>query len=46
VDATLPGANIEPTGDELSADAKALTLDRLDVKRIDDGWDATVVVDI
>lgn len=42
----LEGEAIDPTRHELSADVKAVTLHRLDVRQTDDGWKATVVLDI
>ena len=46
VDGTLEGEAIDPSRHELSADVKAVTLHRLDVRRTNGGWEATVVLDI
>jgi SHS2 domain-containing protein len=46
VDGGLQGEPIDPTRHELSADVKAVTLHRLDVRQINGGWEATVVLDI
>lgn len=46
VEATLEGEPIDPSRHELSADVKAVTLHRLNVRRTKGGWEATVVLDI
>ncbi|HEX7408994.1 MAG TPA: archease [Candidatus Binatia bacterium] len=46
VDATLEGERIDPIRHELSADVKAVTLHRLDMRRTNGGWEATVVLDV
>jgi SHS2 domain-containing protein len=46
VEALLEGEAIDPSRHELSADVKAVTVHRLDVRRTDSGWQATVVLDI
>jgi len=46
VDAAVEGEAIEPSRHQLSADIKAVTLHRLNVQRADNGWEATVVLDI
>ncbi len=42
----LEGEAIDSTRHELSADVKAVTLHRLDVRQTDGGWEATIVLDI
>ena len=46
VDAVAEGEAIDPTRHHLSGDVKAVTMHRLRVVHIDDGWQATVVLDI
>ncbi len=46
VEATLEGEPIDPSRHELSADVKAVTLHRLNVRRTKGGWEATVVLDV
>jgi SHS2 domain-containing protein len=46
VEATGEGEAINASRHRLSGDVKAVTLHRLDVRRTDSGWDATVVLDI
>ncbi len=46
VDGTVEGEAIDPSRHRLSADVKAVTLHRLDVRRVDGGWEATVVLDV
>ena len=46
VDATADGEAIDPSRHLLSGDVKAVTLHRLNVQRADNGWEATVVLDI
>jgi SHS2 domain-containing protein len=46
VDATAEGEAIDPSRHLLSGDVKAVTLHRLNVRRADGGWQATVVLDI
>ncbi len=46
VEAALAGEPIDSTRHELSADVKAVTLHRLNVRRTKGGWEATVVLDI
>ena len=46
VDAVLAGETIDPSRHELSADVKAVTLHRLEVRQTNGGWQATVVLDI
>lgn len=46
VEAQAEGETIDPTRHLLSADVKAVTLHRLDVRQVDGRWDATVVLDI
>jgi SHS2 domain-containing protein len=45
-DASLEGEQIDAGRHELCADIKAVTLHRLEVRRANDGWEATVVLDI
>jgi SHS2 domain-containing protein len=42
----LYGEELDPLRHPLSGDVKAVTLHRFDLKRTDDGWEATVVLDI
>ena len=46
VDATAEGETIDPTRHQLSGDVKAVTMHRLRVEHTEDGWQATVVLDI
>ena len=46
VDAILEGEAIDPRRHELSGDVKAVTLHRLQVRRTEAGWEATVVLDV
>jgi len=46
VDAIAEGEAIDPTRHQLSGDVKAVTMHRLRVVRTEDGWQATVVLDI
>jgi SHS2 domain-containing protein len=46
VEAVAEGETIDATRHLLSADVKAVTLHRLDVRSVDGRWDATVVLDI
>jgi SHS2 domain-containing protein len=46
VDANLEGEPIDAARHELCADVKAVTLHRLEVRRTNGGWEATVVLDI
>ena len=46
VDAVAEGETIDPARHLLAGDVKAVTLHRLDVRRTDAGWEATVVLDI
>ena len=46
VDGGLEGEPIDASRHELCADVKAVTLHRLEVRRTDGGWEATVVLDI
>jgi SHS2 domain-containing protein len=46
VKGNLEGEPIDATRHELSADVKAVTLHRLEVRRTNGGWEATVVLDI
>lgn len=46
VDATLEGEAIDPTRHALAGDVKAVTLHRLQVRRIEEGYEATVVLDV
>jgi SHS2 domain-containing protein len=46
VDATAEGEAIDPTRHQLSGDVKAVTMHRLRVVHTEDGWQATVVLDI
>ncbi len=46
VEATLEGEPIDSARHELSADVKAVTLHRLNVRRTKGGWEATVVLDV
>lgn len=46
VDATVEGEAIDSSRHQLSGDIKAVTLHRLNVQRADNGWNATVVLDI
>ncbi len=42
----LYGEKLDPLRHPLRGDVKAVTLHRFDLHRTDDGWDATVVLDI
>ena len=42
----LYGEKLDPLRHPLRGDVKAVTLHRFDLKRTDDGWEATVVLDI
>ena len=44
--AKLYGEQLDPARHPLNADVKAVTLHRFQVKKTDDGWEATVVLDI
>lgn len=46
VDAGAAGEAIDPARHQLSGDVKAVTVHRLNVRRTDSGWEATVVLDI
>jgi SHS2 domain-containing protein len=46
VDGGLEGEPIDASRHELCADVKAVTLHRLEVRRVNGGWEATVVLDI
>ena len=46
VDGVLEGEAIDPSRHRLSADVKAVTLHRLNVQRVNGGWEATVVLDV
>lgn len=46
VDAMAEGEVIDPSRHQLCGDVKAVTLHRLGVRRTDDGWEATVVLDV
>ena len=46
VDGTAEGEAIDPSRHRLSADVKAVTLHRLGVRRVNGGWEATVVLDV
>jgi SHS2 domain-containing protein len=46
VDAIAEGEAIDPTRHQLSGDVKAVTMHRLRVTHTEDGWQATVVLDI
>jgi len=46
VDAKAEGEPIDPTRHHLSGDVKAVTLHQLRVLQTEDGWQATVVLDI
>ena len=46
VDGSLEGEPIDASRHELCADVKAVTLHRLEVRRTNGGWEATVVLDI
>jgi SHS2 domain-containing protein len=46
VDAVLEGEEVDPERHERSGDVKAVTMHRLDVRRTDAGWEATVVLDV
>jgi SHS2 domain-containing protein len=46
VDSNLEGEPIDASRHELCADVKAVTLHRLEVRRTNGGWEATVVLDI
>jgi protein archease len=46
VDAHAEGEAIDPARHQLSGDVKAVTVHRLNVRRTDSGWEATVVLDI
>lgn len=46
VDATLEGERLDPIRHQLSADVKAVTVHRLDVRQTNGGWEATVVLDV
>ena len=46
VDATAAGEAIDPTRHQLAGDVKAVTLHRLRVVHTEDGWQATVVLDV
>jgi SHS2 domain-containing protein len=42
----LYGEKLDPLRHPLAGDVKAVTLHRFDLKQTDDGWEATVVLDI
>jgi len=44
--ATLSGEQLDPARHPLNADVKAVTLHRFEVKETEEGWVATVVLDI
>ena len=46
VDGVVEGERIDPSRHHLSADVKAVTLHRLNVQRVNGGWEATVVLDV
>lgn len=46
VDGSLEGEPIDASCHELCADVKAVTLHRLEVRRTNGGWEATVVLDV
>ncbi len=46
VDSTVEGEVIDPSRHRLSADVKAVTVHRLGVRRVNGGWEATVVLDV
>lgn len=46
VEATLEGETIDPDRHGLAGDVKAVTLHQLQVRRIADGYEATVVLDV
>jgi SHS2 domain-containing protein len=46
VDAIAAGEAIDPTRHQLAGDVKAVTMHRLRVVHTEDGWQATVVLDI
>ncbi len=46
VDSTVEGEAIDPSRHRLSADVKAVTVHRLGVRRVNGGWEATVVLDV
>jgi SHS2 domain-containing protein len=46
VDAIAVGEAIDPTRHQLAGDVKAVTMHRLRVVHTEDGWQATVVLDI
>ena len=46
VDGVVEGERIDPSRHRLSADVKAVTLHRLNVQRVNGGWEATVVLDV
>ena len=46
VDAVAEGETIDSARHQLSADVKAVTMHRLDVRRTNGGWEATVVLDV
>jgi SHS2 domain-containing protein len=46
VDAALEGEAIDPERHELTGDVKAVTVHRLAVRRTEEGWEATVVLDV
>ena len=46
VEGNLEGEPIDASRHELCADVKAVTLHRLEVRRTNGGWEATVVLDI
>ena len=46
IDGSLEGEFIDASRHELCADVKAVTLHRLEVRRANGSWEATVVLDI
>ena len=46
VEATAAGETIDPSRHRLAADVKAVTMHRLGIQQVRDGWEATVVLDI
>jgi len=46
IEGTLAGEAIDPSRHRLSGDVKAVTLHRLKVEPKNDGWEATVVLDV
>jgi SHS2 domain-containing protein len=43
---TLAGEEIDPSRHEQRTDVKAVTLHRFELKRISDGWQASVILDV